>query len=235
MRGDATIAVIIPALNEEQSIGLVLAAIPDWVDDVIVADNGSTDRTAAIAREHGARVVSETASRGYGAACLAGMAALDGADVVVFLDGDNSDRPGEMAALVDPIVAGEADMVMGSRVLGDCEPGALSIHQRLGNRVVCGLIRLIWGAAYTDLGPYRALSHAALGRIAMEERGHGWTTEMQVRATRLGLRVMETPTSYRRRIIGQSKISGSLGGTLRAAWGMLVVILREAFAPRRRR
>ena len=234
MRADATIAVIVPALNEEHSIGLVLAAIPDWVDDVIVADNGSTDRTAAIAREHGARVVSETASRGYGAACLAGMGLLDSADVVVFLDADNSDRPEEMAALVDPIVAGEADMVLGSRVLGDCEPGALSLHQRLGNRVVCGLIRLIWGVAYSDLGPFRALSHAALARIAMEERGHGWTTEMQVRATRLGLRVIETPASYRRRVIGQSKISGSLTGTLRAAWGIFMVIAREALASRRR-
>ena len=168
MRADATVAVIVPALNEERSIGLVLAAIPGWVDDVIVADNGSTDRTAEIARAHGARVVGEPAP-GYGAACLAGIAALDGAEVVVFLDGDHSDDAGSMAALVDPITAGEADMVLGSRVLGECEPGALSLHQRLGNRLACGLIRLTWRADYSDLGPFRALSYRALREIAMDE------------------------------------------------------------------
>ena len=230
MRADATVAVIVPALNEERSIGLVLAAIPGWVDDVIVADNGSTDRTAEIARAHGARVVGEPAP-GYGAACLAGIAALDGAEVVVFLDGDHSDDAGSMAALVDPITAGEADMVLGSRVLGECEPGALSLHQRLGNRLACGLIRLTWRADYSDLGPFRALSYRALREIAMDERGHGWTTEMQVRAARQGLRVRETPTRYRRRV-GKSKISGSITGTLRAGWGIFSVIFREAVSPR---
>lgn len=231
MRGNDTIGAVIPALDEERAIGRVLDALPDWVDEVIVVDNGSRDATAAIARGRGARVVAEPA-RGYGAACLAGIAALDGAEVVVFLDADFSDHAEEMDRLVDPIVAGEADLVIGSRVLGHSEPGALTAQQRIGNRVACALMRAFWGARYTDLGPFRAIRRDALARLAMRDRDFGWTVEMQIEAVRLGLRVREAPVSYRRRV-GVSKISGTLSGTLRAGLKIVYVILRAALAPRR--
>ena len=152
MRRHARIALIIPALNEERAIAKVLSEVPAWVDDTIVVDNGSTDRTAEIARAHGARVVTEPRG-GYGGACLAGMAALRNPDVVVFMDGDASDRGDEMARLVDPIVRGEADLVIGSRVLGERQVGAMTLQARLGTWLACALIRLIWRVAVTDLGP----------------------------------------------------------------------------------
>ena len=230
MRGDVSIGAVIPALDEERAIGRVLDALPAWVDEVVVVDNGSSDATAAVARGRGTRVVAEPA-RGYGAACLAGIAALDGAEVVVFLDADFSDHAEEMDRLVDPIVAGEAELVIGSRVLGHSEPGALTAQQRIGNRVACVLMRAFWGARYTDLGPFRAIRRDALARLAMRDRDFGWTVEMQIEAARLGLRVREAPTSYRRRV-GVSKISGTLIGTLRAGLKIVYVILRAALAPR---
>ena len=222
MRGGAVIAVVIPVLNEEQAIGEVLAAIPRWVDDVVVVDNGSTDGTARVVRTKGARLVTEPV-RGYGAACQAGIRALRATDVVVFIDGDFSDRPEEMERLVDPIVGGQADLVIGSRVTGRREAGALSAQQRFGNWLACRLMRWFWGARYTDLGPFRAIGRAALERLDMRDRGFGWTVEMQLKGVRLGLRIQEVPVSYRRRI-GVSKISGTLSGVVQAGCKILFVI-----------
>ena len=226
MRREARIAVIIPALNEEGAIGRVLEALPAWVDQHIVVDNGSTDATADVARTHGAHVVHEP-RRGYGAACLAGIAALDAPDIVVFLDGDFSDCPSEMDTLVDPILDGAADMVIGSRATGKAERGALTPHARFGNWLATRLLRLFWGVAYTDLGPFRAIRHSTLHALAMQDRDFGWTVEMQVKAARRGFRGCEVPVSYRRRI-GQSKISGTLKGVIAAGTKILYTIGREA-------
>ena len=230
MRGDKTVGVVIPALDEERAIGRVLAEVPAWVDRIVVVDNGSTDRTAAVARSHGAMVVTEP-ERGYGAACLAGIAALGAVDIVVFLDGDYSDHPGEMALLVDPIATGAADLVIGSRELGGAEAGALTPQQRLGNRLACFLMRCLWGVAYTDLGPFRAIGREALGRLGMADRNYGWTIEMQIKAARLGLAIREVPVSYRPRI-GVSKVSGTLKGSVLAGAKILATIARHALRSR---
>lgn len=229
----ARVAVIIPALNEELSIARVLGAIPGWVSQIVVVDNGSTDRTAAVATAAGAQIVSET-RRGYGAACLAGMAALDKPDVVVFLDADFSDDPSEMAGLVAPIARGRAELVIGSRTLGSRESGALSAQQRFGNALACWLIRMFWRVSYTDLGPFRAIRSDALGALEMDDQGYGWTVQMQLRAARLGLSVAEVPVSYRRRI-GRSKISGTFRGVLSAGAKILSLIAKERlWRPKRR-
>lgn len=224
------IAVIIPAFNEAPSIAKVIEAIPEWTDRIIVGDNGSTDDTAAIAQAAGATVVHEP-ERGYGAACLRAMAALESPDIVVFLDADFSDNPSEMNRLVDPIVDDEADIVIGSRVLGDAEPGALTPQQRFGNRLACWLIRLFWQTKYTDLGPFRAVRYSTLREMAMEDRNWGWTVEMQVRAAQRRLRIIEIPVSYRKRI-GQSKISGTVSGVIKAGTKILFLIFREVLASR---
>ncbi|HWQ34982.1 MAG TPA: glycosyltransferase family 2 protein [Blastocatellia bacterium] len=234
MREGKRITVIIPALNEARSIGQVIAAIPRWVDDIIVADNGSTDGTAEVARQHGARVVT-AAQRGYGAACLAGIAALprEGAtadDVVVFLDGDYSDHPEEMHRLTDPILRGEADLVAGSRTLGACEAGALTPQQRFGNWLACALIGLFWGRRYSDLGPFRAVRAATLDALQMRDTGYGWMVEMQIKATRAGWRIAEVQVSYRCRI-GRSKISGTVKGVIGAGAKILWTIFRYALVP----
>lgn len=218
------IAVVIPALDEEQAIGRVLADLPAFVDRAIVADNGSSDRTAEVARAHGAIVVSEP-ERGYGAACLAGLEHIGDADIVVFMDGDYSDHGEEMATLVRPIAEGSADMVIGSRVLGVREAGSLTPQQRFGNWLATRLMRLIWGARYTDLGPYRAIAVPALRRLGMADRNYGWTVEMQIKAAVLGLPSLEVPVRYRRRI-GQSKVSGTVKGTVLAGWKILSTIAR---------
>jgi len=228
MDAPPVIDVVIPAFDEEAAIGHVLEAIPDGlVRHVVVVDNGSTDRTGEVARSQGATVVSEP-RRGYGQACLAGIAALEDPDIVVFLDGDYSDYPEEMPSLVAPIAAEEADMVIGSRVLGEREKGALQPQQRFGNALATWLIHLLFGAAYTDLGPFRAIRHDALQRLRMEDRNFGWTVEMQVKAARQGLRVVEVPVRYRRRI-GTSKVSGTLSGTVRAGNKILWTIFRYAW------
>ncbi len=226
MRFGARIAVIIPAFNEKKSIWKVISAIPDWVDDCIVVDNGSTDGTGEVARARGARVVREL-RRGYGSACLAGIAALDYADVVVFLDGDFSDHPEEMAVLVDPIVNNEADLIAGSRTLGRREAGSLTPQARFGNWLACMLIRLFWKADYTDLGPFRAIRASSLKRLGMCDRGYGWMVEMQIKATRAGIRVREVPVSYRRRI-GKSKVSGTIRGVIGAGTKILLTIFLAA-------
>jgi glycosyltransferase involved in cell wall biosynthesis len=221
------IAVVIPALNEEAALGPVLAAIPragdDWrVREVVVADNGSTDRTAEVARAGGATVVREP-RRGYGAACLAALAHLrrDPPEVVAFLDGDGSDDPGELPALLAPILQNEAELVIGSRVLGEREPGALTPVQEFGNVVACSMLRIAFGVRHTDLGPFRAIRWNALQRLGMRDPDYGWTVEMQARAARLGLRGVEIPVRYRRRRAGTSKVAG----TLRGAWGAGTKIL----------
>lgn len=223
MRNNAYIAVVIPAYNEERSVGRVLAEIPQWVDEIVVCDNGSTDLTADVAREHGARVVFEP-MRGYGSACQSALAALDRPDVVVFLDADYSDHPGEMSVLVDPIVRDEAELVIGSRVRGHRERGALTRQARFGNWLACLLIRWIWGIVFTDLGPFRAIRYGSLKEIGMRDRDYGWTVEMQVKAAAHGLRVLEVPVSYRVRI-GESKISGTLRGVVGASIKIIYTIL----------
>ena len=222
MDSPPAIAVVIPACDEEEAIGKVLQDIPDIAQQIIVVDNGSADRTAEVARRLGACVVGEP-RRGYGQACLAGMAHLDSPDIVVFLDGDYSDYPEDMLAIVRPIIADGADMVIGSRVLGQREKGALLPQARFGNWLATFLIRLLFGVTFTDLGPFRALRYDALMRLEMQDRNFGWTAEMQVKAARLGLRATEVPVRYRRRI-GTSKITGTLRGTLRAGYKILWTI-----------
>lgn len=228
MRRDKRIAVVIPAQNEAKAIAKVIADVPEWVDQIVVADNGSSDDTAALAQGAGADVISEP-EPGYGAACLAGIAAAEGADIFVFLDGDYSDYPEEMAKLVDPIAADDVDLVIGSRVTGEREAHALLPQQRFGNWLATTLIRLIWGQCYTDLGPFRAIDADRLKALAMADRNFGWTVEMQIRALEEGLRVIEVPVSYRCRI-GTSKVSGTVRGTALAGCKILYIIARHAFA-----
>ena len=220
--------VVIPALNEERSLPSVLADIPrPPVRRIVVADNGSTDGTARVAREGGAEVV-EASRRGYGSACLAGLDHLRRTgppDVVVFVDADWSDHPEELPGLIAPILAGEADLVIGSRILGRREPGALLPQARAGNLVACAMIRLLYGHRFTDLGPFRAIRWEALERLKMGDPNFGWTAEMQVKALRHGLRCTEVPVSYRRRV-GVSKITGTVSGTVRAGYKILWTVLR---------
>jgi glycosyltransferase involved in cell wall biosynthesis len=222
-----TIDVVIPAFNEERSLPLVLAAIPrPPVRRVVVTDNASTDRTAARAQSGGAEVVREE-RRGYGSACLRALTHLraDPPEIVVFLDADFSDSPEELPLLVEPILAGRADLVIGSRVLGNREPGALLPQARVGNVIACLLIRLLYRHQYTDLGPFRAISWRALETLEMRDKDFGWTAEMQVKALRHGLLATEIPVSYRRRV-GVSKITGTLRGTLQAGYKILYTVLR---------
>ncbi|MFA5950089.1 MAG: glycosyltransferase family 2 protein [Hyphomicrobium sp.] len=228
MRDGQRIGVVIPALNEEKAIGRVIADIPAWVDEIVVADNGSSDATIEVAETAGARVVSEP-ERGYGAACQRGIAALGAADVIVFLDADYSDDPREMTSLVDPILRGAAELVIGSRVTGEAQRGALLPQQRFGNWLACRLMRYFFGVSYSDLGPFRAIRADALQRLDMKDRAFGWTVEMQVKAAQLRLRSTEVPVSYRRRI-GVSKISGTVRGTILAGVTILSVIGRSSRA-----
>jgi glycosyltransferase involved in cell wall biosynthesis len=225
---------VIPALDEEEALPGVLAdlrATP--VRSVVVVDNGSSDATVAVARAGGAEVVVE-AHRGYGAACLAGIAACRAhaprADILVFLDADGSDDPVEIARLIAPIAEGRADFVIGSRVLDGAhvERGALSPQARAGNLVATLLIRALYGARPTDLGPFRAIRFDALERLDMRDLDWGWTAEMQVKAIRRGLRVVEVPASWRRRRGGRSKISGTVRGVLGAGYKILTTIARHA-------
>ncbi len=224
------ISLIIPVFNEQDAIQSVLSDLPEGLlTEVIVVDNGSTDRTAQLAREMGARVVVE-ARRGYGSACLAGIAAADSPDILAFIDGDYSDFPGEITSVVDPILAGHADLVIGSRVLGEREPGALLPQARFGNWLATLLIEALFGLRFTDLGPFRAVTRCALEAMRMADTTFGWTVEMQVKAALLRLRVCEVPTRYRRRI-GVSKITGTLQGTVRAGCKILFTIFKHAAHP----
>jgi len=221
------ILVIIPAFNEARSIGRVVGDIPaGLVEEVVVVNNASTDETEANARAAGATVLREK-RRGYGFACLCGIAYAreKSPDIIVFLDGDYSDYPEEMSALVAPILQDEADFVVGSRMTGDREPGAMLPQALFGNRLACALMRLFWGARFTDLGPFRAIRFDELLALAMQDQTYGWTIEMQIKAVLAGLRCTEIPVSYRKRI-GVSKVTGTLSGTIKASGKILWTIAR---------
>ena len=225
------VLVIIPAFNEARSIGKVVGDLPDDViEEIVVVNNASTDETEKNAREAGAIVVRED-RKGYGWACLRGIeyAATVQPDVIVFLDGDYSDHPEEIVSLLAPIDRGEADFVIGSRILGKREPGAMLPQAIIGNWLACRLMRLFWNGAFTDLGPFRAIRYQHLLALGMEDKTYGWTIEMQIKALKAGLTYTEVPVSYRKRV-GVSKITGTVSGTLKASYKILWTIARYAFS-----
>jgi glycosyltransferase involved in cell wall biosynthesis len=235
MRNNFYIAVLIPALNEEDTIAKVLTALPDWIDLCIVADNNSTDNTAFIARKHGAIVVT-AAQKGYGSACSRALLELEkicknfdkNRIITVFMDGDFSDDPKQTGELIEPIIQNRAHFVLGSRVTGPSEKGALTTTQILGNRLSCHLLRIFFNANYTDLGPFRAIRHDKLMEMKMDDQGFGWTVQMQARAAAMGLATMEIPANYRNRAGGKSKVSGTVKGIAGAGFTILRVIFAEA-------
>ncbi len=228
---------IIPAINEEQSIGKVIDDIPrNNVSDIVVVDNGSSDNTIEAAENAGATVIIEN-NRGYGNACLKGMDHVyksdpSDNDIIVFLDGDYSDYPGEMTKIVEPIVKDNYDMVLGSRILGMkeglTEEGALLPQALFGNWLSTKLIKLIWNYSFTDLGPFRAVKISSLKKMKMADRNYGWTVEMQIKAAKLKMKCKEVPVSYRKRI-GESKVTGTVRGSVKAGVKILWVIFRSAF------
>ena len=228
-------AVVIPARNEEGSLGLVLHDLPS-VGVVIVANNGSTDETANVASEAGCVVVDEPVP-GYGQACLAALSRLEdiaeheSIEYVAFVDGDYSDHVHLLPNLLQPIVEGDADFVLGSRMLGTREPGAMPPQATWGNRLACFLMKLFWKTDYTDLGPFRVIRYSDLKRLEMADTNFGWTVEMQVKAATRGLRSQELPVPYRRRV-GVSKISGTVSGTVRAGYKILFTIGKYAWLTR---
>lgn len=226
------VSVIIPTHNEAPAIGHVLADLPaDLVTEVIVVDSNSTDGTPEIAAKMGARVVRET-RRGYGQACLTGLASASAPDIVVFLDGDYSDRPAELPLLLAPITDGRADITLGSRLAGQRIPGALPWHAKFGNRLAASLINFLYGARISDLGPFRAARADVLPALALEQTTYGWAVEIILKGALGGFRIVEVPVSYYPRI-GKSKISGTVRGTLGAAWFILSLIVRYYFRRRR--
>lgn len=231
-RSHARIAILIPALNEEESIEFVLKAIPRGVaSQVVVINNGSTDRTSDVAILSGAQVVLEP-ERGYGAACLAGIRALaTDTDIVVFMDADYSDFPEELEILVRPILEDRADFVIGTRMQNQPARAALTPQQRWGNLLAVRLMRYFWGSDYTDLGPFRAIRRSSLEMLSMSDRNYGWTVEMQIKAVMAGLRTIEVPVQYRVRI-GRSKVSGTIKGVILAGWKILSTIFRYAWLTR---
>ena len=224
------IAAIIPALDEEGAIGQVVAAIPrDWIDEVIVVDGGSRDLTVTVAGNAGARVVVEPRP-GYGRACARGAAAAveGGAEILVFLDGDGSDRPEVIPRLAQPILDGEFDFVIGSRARGMRETGSMAAHQVLAGLIIGAAIGLVYGKRYTDMCAFRAIRASVLARLDMREMTYGWNLEMQMRAARAGLRILELPVRHGRRLAGHSKVAGTLRGTLRAGSRILATFARVA-------
>ncbi|MCH7623426.1 MAG: glycosyltransferase family 2 protein [Nitrospinae bacterium] len=219
------ISVIIPAFNEESSIGLVLNDLPrKTLHEIIVVDNGSTDNTAEVALESGARVVQEK-RKGYGSACLRGIAELNQPDIVVFLDGDYSDFPEDIDQLIQPILSGEKDFVLGSRMILPESRAALLPQARYGNRLAVFLMRIFFRHRYTDLGPFRAIRYDSLINIGMQDTNFGWTVEMQIKAVQKGLRICEIPVRYRQRV-GVSKITGTFSGTLKAGTKIIYTIFK---------
>lgn len=226
------VSVIIPTHNEAQAIARVLADLPsDLVTEVIVVDSNSDDGTPEIASKMGARVVHEP-RRGYGQACLTGIASADSPDTLVFLDGDYSDRPSELPILLAPILEGRADIAIGSRLRNRQVDGALPWHQAFGNRLAAGLIRMLYGLKISDLGPFRAARADVLRTLALEETTYGWAVEIILKGALAGSRIVEVPVSYHPRI-GTSKISGTVKGTLGATWFILSLIVRYYFRQRR--
>ncbi len=223
------IYVIIPAFNESKSIGKVIADIPDMVTEIIVVDNASTDKTGDFAKEKGATVLREN-RKGYGYSCLKGMDYISKKakehDIIVFLDGDYSDFPAELKLLVSPIISSGFDMVIGTRVLGERQKGSMLFQQIAGNWLATTLIKLIYNAHFTDLGPFRAITWNALQKINMKDKTFGWTVEMQVKAAKLNLKFTEIPVSYRKRI-GVSKVSGTIKGTILAGYKILLTIFKN--------
>lgn len=229
-----TVAVVIPALNEEGNIEVVVNSLRDQdVDHVIVVNNGSTDRTAEIAANAKATVVDEP-QRGYGWACAAGSAEAQrlGATVVAFIDGDQSSRASEIGQIVGPIVEGTADLVLGSRTLGTIQSGAMGAHQRFGNWLTAALMRRLYKITVTDLGPYRAIDASLLDALDMGEMTFGWPTEMMVKSARRGARIVEVPATWQVRGAGKSKVSGTIKGSAMAAWFLLSVTIKHSFGPK---
>jgi glycosyltransferase involved in cell wall biosynthesis len=225
------VTVIIPALNEEEPIAGVVGAVAaqEIAREIIVVDNGSNDDTARRARDAGARVVAEP-QRGYGHACMAGVRTLSArCDVVVFLDGDGSDCPEFLSQLVDPVMAGTHDFVIGSRTRGKREPGSMNFQQIFSGRIAGLITRFLYGVRYTDMCPFRAIRRDALERLSMKEKTYGWNLEMQMRAARAGLRILEVPVNHRCRTGGQSKVSGTVRGTFVAGARIIATLLRIAF------
>jgi glycosyltransferase involved in cell wall biosynthesis len=229
------VAAVIPTLNEAETIASTIASLPrDIVDEIIVADSSSRDGTAAVAQRAGARVIT-LSERGYGRACAAGVAAAgEGCGIILFLDGDGADRADLADRLIAPIRAGTHDFVIGSRVRGKREPGSMSWHQVLAGRLAGVLMSLLYGVRYTDMCAFRAITREALARLDMRETTYGWNIEMQMKAARAGLRILELPMPYRCRAGGHSKVAGTLGGSVRAGWRIIVTILRTALADTKR-
>ena len=234
-----TAAVVIPCLNEEDSIGLLVSDVreaasdlrlPVRIERILVVDNGSTDATATVAEHAGATVVPEPRP-GYGRACLTGVEAAEGADLIVLMDGDRSDRPDELPLLLEPLLAGEADLVIGSRMLGSYEPGSMLPQQIVGNKVAAVLLRLLYGVRVTDIGPFRVIRREMLLGLGMREMTYGWSVEMIARAARAGLPVREVPVTYRNRAGGVSKVSGNLRASIKAGYRIIGAILRSRRGP----
>jgi glycosyltransferase involved in cell wall biosynthesis len=230
MIDSTSIGVIIPALNEDRSIASVIRDIPKSVDEIVVVDNGSTDKTKKIAEKAGATVLFEP-QRGYGFACLKGIEYLTAKniDILVFLDGDYSDYPEELTSLVEPIIQNDYDLVIGSRMIGAREQGAMLPQALFGNWLATRLIRLFWSYRFTDLGPFRAIRSSSLRQLNMRDGTYGWTVEMQIKAVKKKLRCMELPARYRKRI-GQSKVTGTISGTIKASVKIIYTIFRHAIS-----
>ncbi|MAU58103.1 MAG: UDP-glucose--dolichyl-phosphate glucosyltransferase [Flavobacteriaceae bacterium] len=223
------ISVIIPALNEEKSISKVINSIPKYVDQIIVVDNGSTDKTSVIAKSKGAITLNEL-KKGYGYACIKAIEFLkiNPPNIIVFLDGDYSDYPEDMNLLINPIINSKYEFVMGSRIKKLREPGSMTLQQVFGNFLACFLIKVLYGVSFKDLGPFRAIKWKSLQKLKMHDKTFGWTIEMQLKAIKHKLKYLEVPVKYRNRI-GKSKISGTLSGTIKAGYKILLWIFKYYF------